>query len=166
MEKENYKMKQIVLIITVAFIAGLFTVGQALGAGQTQWGSEGTQMEKQSGVVSESERMAALQLNQEQVRELQTILNEKGHDAGVVDGIIGPRTSNAISEFQKSEGLATTGKADEKTLRALAPSAEQHDFFGLSPEFGEKEERQMEKQPMEQMEQQQQQKQAPEGSRY
>ena len=46
---------------------------------------------------------------------------------------------------------------------ALAPSAEQQEFFGLSPEFGEKEERQMEKQPMEQ---QQKQKQAPEGSRY
>lgn len=156
-------MRHIVLLATVAFIAGLFSVGQALGAGQTQWGSGGTQMEKQSGVVSESERMAALELDREQVRELQKILNDKGFEAGAVDGIVGPRTSNAISEFQKSEGLASTGKADEETLRALAPSAEQQEFFGLSPEFGEKEERGMEKQPMEEMEHE---KKAPEGSRY
>jgi hypothetical protein len=142
----------------MAFIAGIFTAGQALGVGQTQWGSEGTQMEKQHGVVSESERMAALELDREQVRELQKILNDKGYEAGPVDGIIGPRTTNAITEFQKSEGLASTGSADEETLRALAPSAEQQEFFGLSPEFGEKEEQQME--------QPQQQKQAPEGSRY
>jgi len=156
-------MKRIVLLATITFIASLFSAGQVFGAGQTQWGSEGTQMEKQSGAVSESKGVAALELNRDQVRELQKILNDKGYEAGTVDGIIGPKTTNAISDFQKSEGLASTGKADEETLRALAPSTEQQEFFGLSPAFGGMEEQQMEKQPTEQQEQQ---KQAPEGSHY
>lgn len=131
-------MRKIVLFTMMAFIAGLFSVGQALGAGEYERGmSKGV-----SGAQTEETRqpeMAAMSLNSSQVRELQKLLNEKGFDAGQVDGIIGPRTQHALSEFQKSEGIAATGNPDRATLQALATDAKTQEFFGVSPEFGEKE---------------------------
>jgi peptidoglycan hydrolase-like protein with peptidoglycan-binding domain len=50
-----------------------------------------------------------------------------------------PDTTEAIRQFQTDEGLAATGTPDQQTLRTLAPSSDQQEFFGLSPEFGETE---------------------------
>jgi peptidoglycan hydrolase-like protein with peptidoglycan-binding domain len=165
-------MKPIILFSTMAGIAGLLVVGLALGtgqkeSGQSQMGSssqmQGTQMEESGRTTSATgqtqQQMAAQQLNQQQVRELQNLLQEKGFNVGQVDGIIGPKTRDALRQFQGSEDIASTGNPDNETLRALAPSAEEQEFFGLSPEFGEKEEP-METQPTEKpME-------TPEGSKY
>jgi peptidoglycan hydrolase-like protein with peptidoglycan-binding domain len=45
----------------------------------------------------------------------------------------------AIREFQKAEGLTVTGIPDQETLRSLVTDAKTQEFFGLAPEFGEKE---------------------------
>jgi peptidoglycan hydrolase-like protein with peptidoglycan-binding domain len=148
-------MRHIVLITTVAFIAGLFAVGQGLGAGEYEHGKASgggsAQMEE-----TQQQRMAAHSLDNNQVRELQKILKGKGFDAGAVDGILGPRTQQALRDFQKSEGLTASGNPDKATLQALATDAKTQEVFGLSPEFGEKEMQQ--KQPQEQ-------KMAPEGTK-
>ena len=158
-------MRHIIMITTMAFIAGLFAAGQGLGAGEYEHGKVpgggSAQMEE-----TQQQGLAAHPLDNNQIRELQKILKDKGFDAGPVDGIIGPKTQEALRKFQNSEGVASTGKPDDETLRALAPSAEQQEFFGLAPEFGERE-KQQPKQPMEQQPMEQQpQKQAPEGSKY
>jgi peptidoglycan hydrolase-like protein with peptidoglycan-binding domain len=149
-------MRHIILITTVAFIAGLFAAGQGLGAGEYEAGKASgagsAQMEE-----TQQQRMAAHPLDDNQVRELQKILKGKGFDAGAVDGIIGPRTQQALRDFQKSEGLTASGNPDKATLQALATDAKTQEVFGLSPEFGEKEEMQQ-KQPQEQ-------KMAPEGAK-
>jgi peptidoglycan hydrolase-like protein with peptidoglycan-binding domain len=97
---------------------------------------------------TQQQRMAAHPLDNNQVRELQKILKGKGFDAGAVDGILGPRTQQALRDFQKAEGLTATGNPDKATLQALATDAKTQEVFGLSPEFGEKEMQQ--KQPQEQ----------------
>jgi peptidoglycan hydrolase-like protein with peptidoglycan-binding domain len=148
-------MKRIVMITTMAFIAGLFAAGQGLGAGEYEHGkasgSGSAQMEE-----TQQQRMAAHPLDNNQVRELQKILKGKGFDAGAVDGILGPRTQQALRDFQKAEGLTATGNPDKETLQALSTDAKTQEIFGLSPEFGEKEMQQ--KQPQEQ-------KMAPEGTK-
>ena len=51
--------------------------------------------------------------------ELQELLLERGYDVGEPDGMIGPRTMDAIKAFQAAEGLAPDGYAGQRMLRAL-----------------------------------------------
>jgi len=54
------------------------------------------------------------------VRLVQSRLNDRGFDAGVVDGIFGRRTKAAVKGFQESQGfLKVTGMVDGNTFGAL-----------------------------------------------
>ena len=55
----------------------------------------------------------------EAVAALQTRLNELNYSAGVADGIYGNGTFAAVKEFQKKNGLETTGIADVETQGVL-----------------------------------------------
>jgi hypothetical protein len=60
------------------------------------------------------------------VRDAQQALRDRGHDPGPIDGLMGPRTSAAIRDFQQQENLTVTGQLDAETrarLDAGAPSA-------------------------------------------
>jgi hypothetical protein len=52
------------------------------------------------------------------VRELQTLLTQKGHSL-VVDGLFGPVTETTIKAFQTGAKLPATGRCDQPTLQAL-----------------------------------------------
>src|SRR4029453_8341304 len=53
------------------------------------------------------------------ITEIQLILKIVGFDPGPIDGIMGPKTREALRQFQESRQLAPTGKVDEQTLRRL-----------------------------------------------
>ncbi len=53
------------------------------------------------------------------VRAAQTMLNELGFSAGPADGIMGPRTRDAIKAFQTDNGMIPTGIATPDLLTAL-----------------------------------------------
>jgi peptidoglycan hydrolase-like protein with peptidoglycan-binding domain len=53
------------------------------------------------------------------VRAAQQALRDKGFDPGPIDGIHGPRTSAAVRNYQKAEGLTATGRLDEQTRDRL-----------------------------------------------
>jgi peptidoglycan hydrolase-like protein with peptidoglycan-binding domain len=53
------------------------------------------------------------------VREVQSLLKQKGFDPGPLDGVNGPLTSGAIRAFQARYGIATAGAIDNQTLFAL-----------------------------------------------
>ncbi len=64
------------------------------------------------------------------VAELQTLLNAKGANIGIADGKFGPRTGQAVANFQKSVGLVSDSIVGTRTWSALqsnttpaAPSA-------------------------------------------
>jgi hypothetical protein len=57
------------------------------------------------------------------IKQIQEALKEKGFDPGEADGVAGPKTSQAIREFQKSQNLQVTGRIDEKTASALGVDA-------------------------------------------
>ena len=57
--------------------------------------------------------------SQDMIRSVQQNLNDRGYNAGPVDGIVGPRTRAALKEFQQSNGLNQNGQLDSQTLAAL-----------------------------------------------
>ena len=58
-------------------------------------------------------------LNRDQVIAIQEKLNAEGHEAGKVDGIWGPATRQALSQFQSERDLVPDGFPDPNTLSAL-----------------------------------------------
>jgi len=53
------------------------------------------------------------------IARAQELLNRLGYDAGSPDGLMGPRTRDAILEYQLTEGLETTGTVTRETLASL-----------------------------------------------
>ncbi|MCI0680753.1 MAG: Ig-like domain-containing protein [Gemmataceae bacterium] len=51
---------------------------------------------------------------------LQKALKKVGYDPGPIDGIMGPKTSTALKQFQKDNGLAADGVAGPATQAAMA----------------------------------------------
>jgi hypothetical protein len=62
-------------------------------------------------------------VGEDTIRALQQALNEEGHDI-MVDGIWGPQTQQALTEFQQDKGLSASGQLDPETLAEL--NLEQH----------------------------------------
>jgi peptidoglycan hydrolase-like protein with peptidoglycan-binding domain len=65
---------------------------------------------------------SALNLSETQIREIQTVLIQKGFDIGRPDGRLGPRTVRALTAFQRKQGLTATGRIDNQTVTALGVS--------------------------------------------
>ncbi len=55
----------------------------------------------------------------EEVRTIQTTLQEQGYFSGTVDGIFGEQTKASLIQFQKDNGLTPDGIAGTQTLSAL-----------------------------------------------
>lgn len=55
----------------------------------------------------------------EDVKVLQKVLNDKGHNCGKVDGAFGQKTDSAVRSFQKAKGLTVDGIAGENTVTKL-----------------------------------------------
>jgi peptidoglycan hydrolase-like protein with peptidoglycan-binding domain len=53
-------------------------------------------------------------------KEIQTALKNAGYDPGSLDGKIGPRTRQAIKDYQKSKGLVPDGVVGPKTWASLS----------------------------------------------
>lgn len=53
------------------------------------------------------------------VRTLQTFLNNAGYDTGGVDGIFGNKTANAVRQYQQSQGLKSDGIVGNQTWGAI-----------------------------------------------
>ncbi len=53
-------------------------------------------------------------------RRIQTALKNAGFDPGTIDGKMGPRTEQAIKEFQRTKGLKIDGKVGPQTWAKLS----------------------------------------------
>ncbi len=53
------------------------------------------------------------------IRRVQEALKNEGHDPGPIDGVMGPKTKEALREYQKQENLQQTGRLDRETLSKL-----------------------------------------------
>ena len=76
----------------------------------------------QSGQMTAQGLVSADDLSEQEMRDLQQNLGRIGFDAGDVDGIWGPNTREALANFQRQQGLDSTGELDRPTLSALGMS--------------------------------------------
>ena len=91
-------------------------MGQQPGVGSdTRMGQEpGTGSDMKTGQPGASPRAS-----QTMVRKAQEQLKSEGHDPGPIDGLMGPKTQEAIKSFQRDENLPETGQLDQATLAKL-----------------------------------------------
>ena len=80
----------------------------------------------------------AAPLSHDDINKVQKSLSDKGHYHGAIDGILGPRTRQAIGEFQKSEKLPVTKQLDAETAGKLGVGSESigGKFKGAGDEVG------------------------------
>ncbi|MEH6951823.1 peptidoglycan-binding protein [Nitrobacter sp. NHB1] len=64
----------------------------------------------------------AVDLSPGDIRVVQRVLIERGLLHGRADGILGPKTRNAISAFQRQQGIQVTGSIDARTVSSLGVS--------------------------------------------
>jgi peptidoglycan hydrolase-like protein with peptidoglycan-binding domain len=69
--------------------------------------------------TSQLEMGAAPTLNPDKIRQVQQALQNKGFDPGPIDGIFGPKTKEAVRNFQDRYGIKADGEIDNQTLYAL-----------------------------------------------
>ncbi len=91
--------------------AGLFVL---LGIGFTL----GSLAAVSSAAVSSQEEPVLLR-NRPFVRQVQEALARRGFDPGPADGIMGPRTRQAVRDYQRSEGLPENGQLTDETVESL-----------------------------------------------
>ncbi|WP_200347347.1 peptidoglycan-binding domain-containing protein, partial [Halochromatium glycolicum] len=61
----------------------------------------------------------ALTVTSETVEALQAASRAQGFNPGPIDGLLGPRTTAAIKDFQRDRGLRVTGKLDAELAQQL-----------------------------------------------
>ncbi len=61
----------------------------------------------------------AINLDRAQIRDVQIELQRQGFEVGEPDGVLGPRTKEALMAFQKRRGFQATGEVDHDTFAAL-----------------------------------------------
>jgi localization factor PodJL len=66
-----------------------------------------------SDVVAASDQQAL-------VKTIQTLLADQGYDPGPADGRIGPKTRQAVKDYQRKSGVTETGALDTTLLASLS----------------------------------------------
>jgi peptidoglycan hydrolase-like protein with peptidoglycan-binding domain len=67
------------------------------------------------------------------VRSAQQALMDKGYNPGPVDGVMGPRTKAAVTDFQRKEGLEANGSLDMQTMSRLGAQAKASEVPTTAP---------------------------------
>ncbi len=65
-------------------------------------------------------------LPDQHIKQAQQYLQQLGFNPGVVDGVMGAKTTTAVKAFQHSLGISETGILDEDTIRALTEASRKH----------------------------------------
>jgi peptidoglycan hydrolase-like protein with peptidoglycan-binding domain len=76
-----------------------------------------------TGTQAGKESRSAGKWSKDKVKAVQEALKTKGFDPGEPDGVLGPKTSQALRDFQKSQNIQVTGRIDDKTASALGVEA-------------------------------------------
>jgi peptidoglycan hydrolase-like protein with peptidoglycan-binding domain len=68
---------------------------------------------------------AGMAMSAAQVKQAQNALKQQGLYDGEIDGILGPQTKTALTQFQKKEGLQQSAELDPQTYSRLMSMAGQ-----------------------------------------
>jgi peptidoglycan hydrolase-like protein with peptidoglycan-binding domain len=79
-------------------------------------------VDKTKAKARELKDKASNKMDRGDTKNAQQALQAKGYNPGPIDGIHGPRTSAALRDYQKAEGLNVTGQMDGDTRAKLMAS--------------------------------------------
>jgi peptidoglycan hydrolase-like protein with peptidoglycan-binding domain len=79
-------------------------------------GTYGTQGPQAS---SQTNRGGQQNVSQSEIQQAQQQLRSQGLYNGAIDGLVGPETQTALSQFQRQQGLPETAQLDQQTLDRL-----------------------------------------------
>jgi len=108
------------LLSRVTILAAALTVGAA-----PLWAQIGPRSEpgrtgpSAPGAIDTPPGSVGTTTSNEDVRRLQQALKDKGLDPGPINGVMGPKTQEAVRAFQQRQGLNATGRLDPQTQSAL-----------------------------------------------
>ena len=71
------------------------------------------------GVASRSSSVSSDNSAQPTIQKIQMLLNQHGYECGIADGIAGPKTTEAIKQYQADTGLLVDGRASPELLARL-----------------------------------------------
>lgn len=77
------------------------------------------QMEAEQEMAHSDKPWADQQVSRDKVTEVQDKLKEKGFDVGQSDGLIGPKTSEGLKNFQEANNISASGELNQETIDAL-----------------------------------------------
>jgi len=92
------------------------------GVGGAYVGHETTGKGPTTATTSSTTRIYPSPYDASTVRAAQQALNDRGYNAGPVDGQWGASTMDAVRRFQQVSGLPVTGELGRPTLNALGVS--------------------------------------------
>ncbi|MGH7313971.1 MAG: peptidoglycan-binding domain-containing protein [Candidatus Rokuibacteriota bacterium] len=118
------------LAVAAAMIAGPAFAQSTGGAPQTQQAPSQPDAMKSDGMKSDTMKpdsskasRAGRTGNREQVKAAQEALKQKGFDPGPADGMMGPKTRDALKDYQEAEKINQTGRLDAETMAKLGVQA-------------------------------------------
>lgn len=72
-------------------------------------------------------------LSKNLILAVQEVLLDQGFEPGPVDGILGPKTTQAVAAYQQSKGLDVTYDLNGSTLRLIFGPAFRPEAYSLEP---------------------------------
>jgi peptidoglycan hydrolase-like protein with peptidoglycan-binding domain len=78
--------------------------------------------DKTKAKTTEAKDKVSNKMERGDTKNAQQALQAKGYNPGPIDGVHGPRTSAALRDYQKAEGLKVTGEMDAETRAKLMAS--------------------------------------------
>ena len=111
-------MRKLILTTASILALGIGGPGVSQGAGTSNMApNNGSNMPAMSGSSANSQ--TTMKPAQDEIRLAQQQLQGHGLYHGRIDGILGPETQQALSEFQKKNGLNETATLDQPTMDKL-----------------------------------------------
>jgi DNA polymerase sigma len=77
------------------------------------------QAQNQQNQENNQQTISPDKLSRHQVQQIQQALDKNGFQVGRVDGRWGPKTDDAVKQFQQSKNIQSNGQLDQQTLSDL-----------------------------------------------
>jgi peptidoglycan hydrolase-like protein with peptidoglycan-binding domain len=114
------KLRFLVTAVSVLASVSLASAQNSSGAASEQGASGqaggGISQSAENSTAGHGQAAAAIDLSRDDIRVVQRVLIERGLLHGKADGILGRKTREAISAFQRQQGIQETGSIDARNV--------------------------------------------------
>jgi peptidoglycan hydrolase-like protein with peptidoglycan-binding domain len=123
-------------LISSSFVAGLALSGLALAAdapparGGVPHAEATPAQRRQASADNSQVKVVHVTPDRERTMEMQRALTARNLYQGKADGVWGPKTENALRNFQTQNGLDATGRLDQRSAEALGLAPERQPVSG------------------------------------